>query len=174
MTVASLRRWLASELDASGMQSDQAEVAASAIVTKPGANPVEVTTAVCTARAVARLPEGARWWNLSDPRSARAREELLNGNPDIAFAAIGERLAEPAPDAWDPNWPAHKVAWALLPNDARVGQTFLVGNGEGSRATVEVIESDGRLRAVITSAKGALDDLWAEAMEQAERLLSES
>lgn len=165
---------MASELAASGMQSGQAEGAASAIVRRSGANPVEAATAVCTAKAVARLPEGAGWWHLSDPRSARARDELLDGNPDIAFAAIGERVAEPAPDVWDPNWPAHKVAWALLPSDAQVGHTFVVGNGEGNRATVEVIESGGRLRAVITSAEGALDDLWVEAMEQAERRHSAS
>ena len=66
-----------------------------------------------------------------------------------------------------------KVAWALLPENAHVGQTFLVGNGEGSRATVEVVERDGRLEAIITSATSALDDLWEEALEQAERLLSD-
>lgn len=174
VTVESLRLWLAHELAASGMPAVQAGGAAEAVVEKSRANPVQAATAVCAARAVARLPEGAGWWSRSDFWAVPAREKLLAGDPDVAFAGIGEGLAEPAPDAWDPNWPPTKVAWTLLPEDAYVGQTFLVGNGEGSRATVEVVERDGRLEAVITSATSALDDLWEEALEQAERLLSDS
>ena len=174
VTVESLCLWLADELAASGMPAVQAAGAAEAVVEKSRANPVQAATAVCAARAVARLPEGAGWWSRSDFWAVLARERLLAGDPDVAFAAIGERLADPAPDAWDPNWPPTKVAWALLPEDPHVGQTFVVGNGEGSRATVKVVERDGRLEAVITSATSALDDLWEDALEQAARLLSNS
>jgi hypothetical protein len=173
VTVVSLRLWLADELAASGLPADQAVGAASAVVERSRANPVQAATAVSAARAVARLPEGAGWWNRSDLWAAQARGMLLAGDPDVAFAAIGEQLAEAAPDAWDPNWPPHKVAWALLPDHPHVGQTFVVGNGEGSRATVVVVERDGRPEAVITSATSALDDLWEEALELAERLLSD-
>jgi len=139
---------------------------------RSGGNYVTVATALCATRAVARLPEGAEWWIRTDLATARAREKLADGNPDYAFALIGELLAVPAPDEWDPNWPPHKVAWALLPRDPHVGQTFVVGNGEGGRATVEVIEQDGRLQAVITSAQHSLDDLWDEAVADAQRLLA--
>src|SRR5947209_2035506 len=159
VTIDSLRVWLADELVASGMQEDQVERAAAALVGRSGANPVEAATVVCVARAVARLPEGWRWWSRSEPWAAQAREKLLDGEPDVAFALIGDRLSEAAPDAWDANWPPHKVAWALLPGDAHLGQTFVVGNGEGRRATVKVVEIQGRLQAVITSTTSALDDL---------------
>jgi hypothetical protein len=173
VTVESLCLWVADELAASGLPADHAIGAASAVVERSRANPVQAAMAVSVARALARLPEGAGWWNRSDLWAAQARELLLAGDPDVAFAAIGEKLAEAASDTWDPNWPSAKVAWALLPDHPHVGQTFLVGNGEGGRATVKVVDRDGRLEAVITSATSTLDDLREEGLEQAERLLSD-
>jgi hypothetical protein len=64
---------------------------------------------------------------------------------DEAYGTIGESLAEPAPDVYDPNWPAQKVFWAVdVPDGCRVGDTFVVGNGMGDRYRMKVIKRDGR------------------------------
>jgi hypothetical protein len=69
---------------------------------------------------------------------------------DEAYCAIGESLAEPTPDVYDPNWPAHKVFWAVdVPDGYRVGDTFIVGNGMGDRHRMKVIKRNGRTGAVV-------------------------
>jgi hypothetical protein len=104
---------------------------------------------IAVAWGTTRLPAGAAWW-----RGPGAwLMERIQIPPDRAFdwvdeayCAIGESLAEPAPDAYDPNWPPHKVFWAVdVPDGVRVGGTFVVGNGMGDRYRMKVIQRDGRI-----------------------------
>jgi hypothetical protein len=170
VTLSHLVEWAEGELKRSGLNGDDAALAAAHILTERGEDgPLLVAVTIVTAaRGVTRLPEEAAWW--SAPAASLPTAQLLRGRPDDVWAVVGERLAEPAEDCWDPNWPPHKVAWALLPRDARCGDSRVVGNGEGERSRVEVVERDGGLVAVITDRWGALDDLWDAAMDEAERL----
>jgi hypothetical protein len=63
---------------------------------------------------------------------------------DEAYCAIGESLAEPAPDAYDPNWPPHKVFWAVdVPDGVRVGGTFVYHAGRQQQDGGHSIGRDG-------------------------------
>ncbi len=172
MTLHALVQWAASEFAASGLTPDEASTAAANIALSPVTNGQLVTavTMVTTGRGVALTPQGLSWW--ATAAAALPKTRLFGGEPDYAWVAVAEHLAEPADDCWDPNWPQHKDAWALLRNDARAGDSYVVGNGEGMRARVEVVEQEDRLEAVITSSWGSLDGVWQEAMAEARRVLS--
>lgn len=165
VSLAPLSDWIATELIASGLSPDEADRAVAALTDPRVSGVGTAATLVTTARGVARLPEGAAWWATEEARLAK--ERLLAGEPDYAWAAVGERLAEPAEDCWDPNWPAHKAAWALLRDDAHAGDSYVVGNGYGGRARVEIVEQDGVLSAVITESWSALGDVWDVALMEA-------
>lgn len=171
MSVTRLVEWAAAELEASGLSAADVAVAAAHLRTASGHGPVmQAVTMVTTARGVSRLAESARWW--SSAEALRPKERLLAGEADCAWTAVAERLAEPAEDCWDPNWPPQKVAWALLPPGGTRGDSFVVGNGEGERARVELAERDGQLVAVLTASRGPLDEVWDDAMAQAKALLA--
>lgn len=84
------------------------------------------------ARATPRLPGGRSWWHRNGLGFRQWAVDLHHW-PDEAWNAIGELRAEPAPDAFDINWPAHKVFRVVeVPPGARVGDTFVLGDGMGT------------------------------------------
>jgi hypothetical protein len=169
MTVERLVEWATAELMTSGLAAEDASTAASYITTAPGDGPIlAAVTMVVTARGIARLPEGSLWW--TSDAAALPKRRLLSGEPDLAWVSVAERLAEPAEDCWDPNWPSYKVATTMLPEGAAVGDSFVVGNGEGVRARIEVVEHGDRLAAVIAATWGSLDEEWDEAITDAEAI----
>jgi hypothetical protein len=103
--------------------------------------------AVAVAWGTTRLPAGAAWWRGAGAglmERIQVPPEWAFDWVDEAYCAIGEALAEPAPDVYDPNWPPHKVFWAVdVPDGCRVGDTFVVGNGMGDRYRMKVIERNG-------------------------------
>jgi hypothetical protein len=104
---------------------------------------------IAVAWGTTRLPAGTAWWR----GLGAGLMEKIQIQPDRAFhwvdeayCAIGESLAEPAPDAYDPNWPSHKAFWAVdIPDGRRVGDTFVVGSGMGDRYRMKVIQRDDRI-----------------------------
>jgi len=101
-------------------------------------------TAVTVARATTRLPGGKAWWR-GDGRRFMQWALARHNWPDLAWVAIGEKLADPAPDAIDINWPAYTVFRAVgAPPGTKVGDTFVVGDGMGDRVRLIAVERDAR------------------------------
>lgn len=162
------------------MAEDQASEAATQVVEAELRNREKVRSrilalqaaeVVCIARCVMRLPEGSGWWG-SDDRATALVGDLVAGNPDPLFSHLAEQFAVPAQDDWDPNWPTEKEERVLLPDGAQVGDAFIVGDGMGSRATVEIIERDGQLRACVTPVAGPFEPLYDDLIAQAEQLFA--
>lgn len=127
---------------------------------------------ISVAWGTTRLSAGAAWWK--GPGAWLVEKLQVVPDPafdwvDEAYCAIGESLAEPAPDAYDPNWPPHKVFWAVdIPHGRGVGDTFVVGNGMGDRYRMKVIQREGRIGVAVEEWVGHPlrardDDAYAEA-----------
>lgn len=128
-------------------------------------------TAVTVARATPRLPGGRSWWHRDGLRFRQWAVERHHW-PDEAWDAIGELLAEPAPDAFDINWPAHKVFRVVeVPPGARVGDTFVLGDGMGNRVRLIVVERDGQIGVARHEDLGhPLNDLYDQSLREARDL----
>jgi hypothetical protein len=152
-----------------GFDPEEAAAAAEACARGRGTFNVEAAaTAATAAIATRRLPGGADWWRSEGQREKAA---LLRGDADTAAYQIAELVAEPAPDEWDPNWPENKQFRSIqLPAGAKVGDQFVVGNGEGHRGNFRVAEKDGALGAELLSDDWSLSAEWDDAWAHAETL----
>lgn len=153
-----------------GLNRTDAETASAAVVRQMvhGFSVGTVAIVVAGARAVPRLAEGRAWWESPDGQFAKQR--LLEGNPAYAETFIAERLAPSAPDCWDPNWPAYKVFGMPVPDALKIGDRFVVGNGEGRRGEAWVVERDGKIGVEIRRSWGPTDDLFGAAVDEVKRL----
>lgn len=109
-------------------------------------NPVGLAEVVALARAVDDLPGQQAWWDSVAGRDRR--KELLTEQWGNAVIFVGELLSTPAPDNWDPNWPAYKL-FRFVPEGARVGDRVQLGNGEGLRAEGVITVQNGEIGLVI-------------------------
>jgi len=163
-------RWLEDLLRTeAAFDPEEAAQAAEACTNVRGSFSVNgAATAAAAAIASRRLPGRSEWWRTEGLREKAA---LLRGEPDNAAYPIAERLAEPAPDAWDPSWPEQKRFNAVdLPVGAKLGDEFIVGNGEGHRGRFRVAERNGSLGAELVSDFWSLSDEWDDAWEHVETL----
>lgn len=153
-----------------GLDRAAFETAGAAILRKMvhGFSPVTVAGVVALARAIPRLPEGVDWWESTEGRLVRQR--LMEGETGYAEGAVDERLAPSAPDCWDPNWPANKVFRMPAPEGLGIGDTFLVGNGEGRRGEARVVERDGEIGVEIGRSWGPTDDFFEAALDEVRQL----
>jgi len=167
--------WTAGELvRCLALSQNAADAAAQTCFPVPGNVSVgTAATTVSIARAVEQYPQGRIWWE-----NARAIwiRLLLAGEPGEVEARLAEFLAEPAPDVWDPNWPARKLFGIQIPEGLQIGDSFLVGDGMGARARMMVTERQGERGVVIVpqSSTNPLSSLFREACDEAERLVGES
>lgn len=166
MGVPALRAWVETELLAANWPHDPATDLARTISDSLTAGAV-VAAARATADDTASI---LSWLERDDFLSRWAKGALLEGNPDGLWAHVAEDVAPAAPDVWDPNWPDHKSARALVLDGSVAGDRYLVGAGEGRRALVEVQENQGQLLASISPIDGPLDGLLDQARAEAERL----
>lgn len=122
-------------------------------------------------RVTQQMPWVKGWWR--SERGQQALAELANG-PDVAWIGLNEALCAPAPDVLDANWPSHKVFREVdVPAGATVGDAFVVGDAEGRRYLMRVIERDGVFGCEVARSLGApLDSFWWQAVTDAERLLA--
>ena len=157
-----------------GLSRYEARQAAEAVCWNPRGNfSVGAATAVAAVSATHELPGGKIWWD--SPVGARCRQALVDGNGDDAYVTIGELLAPPAPDNWDPNWPDDKL-FGWLPTGAKAGDRFLLGSGMGHRAEAVVVERDGKLGLVIDSAtaRDTLGERFKAALAEIHGILEEA
>ena len=158
-----LRRILSEE---AGFSSDEARLASTANCWSRDVFSLgSAMTAATTAKATRRLPGGRDWWT---GQGRRWKQAVIEGKAGEAEAHIAELLAEPAPDEWDPNWPESKRSRVLIMDGAKIGDEFVVGNGEGIRGRFRVEEREGSLRAVLLNSWFSLNDEWNESKNQAE------
>lgn len=126
--------------------------------------------AATVASATPQLPGKTEWWS---GEGAQTRAALIRGDVSLAEDAVGELLAEPAPDEWDPNWPPQKAAWAALRGGAVEGDEYILGNGMGYRGSFRVVAQGDHLRAVLLDSWWALAPLAEESQTVAEALLAQ-
>lgn len=119
-------------------------------------------------RATPLLHGGAAWWSAETGTKALAYLVGSPPRPDEAESVVAETLAnqhEPADDEWDPNWPDYKVA-AMVHAGAQVGDEYVVGNGEGARATIQVVDVDGHLEARILGSRHYYNEIARACYEE--------
>jgi len=98
--------------------------------------------AVACARATSRWPLGATWWRQEGQLALRY---LFAGKPNEAIARVAEALAGPFDVDVDFNWPARKLFGnGVVPEELAIGTVLIAGDGEGSRAQLEVVEREGQ------------------------------
>ena len=167
-----VRRWLTDLLvQEVGFAAETARRAVEHSVHSGGRFVGEAASVATTAMSTSRLPGGRAWWVTE---GQRIRAHLLDGAyPDEALAFVGEVIAGPAPDWWDPNWPGYKVFTHLMAPGAAPGDEYVVGNGEGVRGRVRVVERDGKVGAVIVDSWWSIGDLHDVAWNRVEALYAE-
>jgi hypothetical protein len=161
-----LSAWIAGEVTAAfGLSPYDAE----AVAVVASASAVRAAEVVALCRVTSRLPWAAEWWQTDAGRRAF---ETLATCPDDAWTALNEMCAAPAPDAIDPNWTDERVFEAVdRPLGCEPGDEFVLGDGQGSRFLMRVIERDGQVGAELLRCLGApLDSYWHQAVSEAERL----
>jgi hypothetical protein len=130
----------------------------------------DAAVAATAITATPLLANGADWWQAE---GQICREWLIQGKGAECESRIAETLAPPAPDGWDPNWPeAKRFRVVDIPQNASVGDEFLVGNGEGVRGLFRVAERDGLIGAELVSSSYSLDGLDDEAYDKARSLFA--
>lgn len=154
--------WVARELRAGAGFSEEEARRAAAHCCSEHAGIGVAATAVAVARGTTLVPEGKGWW------TERLKEHVISGNPAEAEVRLGEAIAEPAPDAWDSNWPDGKTFRVVpIPPGLTVGDTFVVGDGMGSRATMKIVDHDGVVGVVIQETANVIGELWRSAYDEA-------
>lgn len=101
---------------------------------------------------------------------------MLTGRFVEGYVRQAEALAGPSDVDVDFNWPAEKLfRVADVPAGCAVGDTVIAGDGEGNRERLVVTERDGVLGLVgdPSTFTNPTDDLWSEAWDEAEVLLSD-
>lgn len=162
------RAWLQGLLiEEAGFAQDEAQRTVSFVFADGATAQLQAMSVAIAARATSRLPGAAAWWSYAGRDYKGA---LLEGR---GLEEVGCWVAEtisPAPDGWDPNWPDSKRFNAIdLPEDCRVGDSFIVGDGMGSRGRFRVAERDGQRGAEFMWSWHVLDDERHHVAVEAER-----
>jgi hypothetical protein len=101
---------------------------------------------------------------------------LLDGKFTEAFYRAAEILTGPPGEDVDFNWPPDKFFNVVpLPAGLNEGDTFLIGDGEGGRATAEIVVQDSLAGAVLVdgSYRHVYEHFYEEAEAEARLLLDE-
>lgn len=170
MSIDRLVSWATSEaVEAFDLSTEEAHTLALEVA-KASPPALRAGEFVGLCRATKHLGWVAQWWTTEAGRRAFAE---LTTCPDLAWAALNELCAVPAPDALDPNWPDAKVFTAVeTPEGSAPHDEFVVGDGEGARYLMRVVERQGQVGVEVVQALGApLDSYLRQCVAEAEGIL---